>query len=289
MTKIAFLGLGMMGTPMATRLLDAGHDLTVWDRMGEKTTKVSVDRGAIAANSPAEAAAGVDVAITMLANPEVLEGVVFGGGLAGALGAGQMLMDMSTVGPDEIRSVRERVPEGVIVVDAPVRGSVPEATGGTLDIFVGATDEVFERVRGILESLGTVHHVGGPGAGAAAKMVANSVLGAAMVAVGEALSVGEIFGLDHTVVLDVLAGSPVGPTARAKRGNIESGTYPPSFKLSLARKDMRLVTEAAGRAGRDLKLADASRAWLDEAAEAGASDLDFSAVVATILGDRPHA
>jgi 3-hydroxyisobutyrate dehydrogenase-like beta-hydroxyacid dehydrogenase len=77
-------------------------------------------------------------------------------------------MDMSTVVPDEVRSVRERVPEGVIVVDAPVRGSVPEA-GGTLDIFVGATDEVFERVRGILESLGTVQHVGGPGAGAAAR------------------------------------------------------------------------------------------------------------------------
>jgi 3-hydroxyisobutyrate dehydrogenase-like beta-hydroxyacid dehydrogenase len=289
MTKIAFLGLGMMGTPMATRLLEAGHDLTVWDRMGEKTTKAFVDRGAIAAASPAEAAAGVDVAITMLANPEVLEGVVFEGGLAGALGPGQVLMDMSTVGPDEIRSVGERVPEGVIVVDAPVRGSVPEATGGTLDIFVGATDEAFERVREILKSLGAVHHVGGPGAGAAAKMVANSVLGAAMVAVGEALSVGEIFGLDHTVVLDVLADSPVGPTARAKRANIESGTYPPSFKLSLARKDMRLVTEAAHRAGRDLKLAEASRAWLDEAAEAGASDLDFSAVVATILGDRPHA
>jgi 3-hydroxyisobutyrate dehydrogenase-like beta-hydroxyacid dehydrogenase len=286
MTKIAFLGLGMMGTPMATRLLEAGHDLTVWDRFGEKTTKTFVDRGALAANSPAEAAAGVDVAITMLANPEVLEQVVFEGGLARALGPGQVLMDMSTVGPDEIRSVRERVPGGVIVVDSPVRGSVPEASGGKLDIFVGATDEVFERVREILESLGTVRHVGGPGAGAAAKMVTNSALGAAIAAVGEALSLGEIFGLDHSVVLDVLADSPVGPTARAKRANIESDTYPPSFKLSLALKDMRLVTEAASGAGRDLKVADASRAWLDEAAEAGAGDLDFSAVVATILGHR---
>ena len=214
MTKIAFLGLGMMGTPMATRLLEAGHDLTVWDRTEEKT-KALVDRGA-AATSPVEAAAGVDVAITMLANPQVLERVVFEGGLAGALGPGQMLMDMSTVGPDAIRSVRERVPNGVIVVDSPVRGSVPEATGGKLDIFVGATDEAFERVRGILESLGTVRHVGGPGAGAAAKMVTNSALGAAISAVGEALSLGEIFGLDHTVVLDVLADSPVGPTAMAK-------------------------------------------------------------------------
>jgi 3-hydroxyisobutyrate dehydrogenase-like beta-hydroxyacid dehydrogenase len=87
-----------------------------------------------------------------------------------------------------------------------------------------------------------------------------------------------------------LTSSPIlGPTARAKRANIESDTYPPSFKLSLALKDMRLVTEAAIGAGRDLKLADASRAWLDEAAEAGAGDLDFSAVVATILGQQAHA
>jgi 3-hydroxyisobutyrate dehydrogenase-like beta-hydroxyacid dehydrogenase len=288
MTKIAFLGLGMMGTPMATRLLEAGHDLTVWDRTEEKT-KPLVNRGAVAATSPAEAAVGVDVAITMLANPQVLERVVFEGGLARALDPGQVLMDMSTVGPEEIRSVRERVPEGVIVVDAPVRGSVPEATGGKLDIFVGATDEGFERVREILESLGTVHHVGGPGTGAAAKMVTNCALGIAIGAVGEALSLGEILGLDHTVVLDVLADSPVGPTARAKRANIESGTYSPSFKLSLALKDMQLVTEAAIGAGRELKLADASQAWLDEAAEAGAGDLDFSAVVATIIGHQAHA
>jgi len=162
MTKIAFLGLGMMGTPMATRLRKDGHDLTVWDRTDEKT-KVLVDRGAVAADSPAEAAVGVEVVITMLANPQVLGQVVFDGGLARALGPGQVLMDMSTVGPDEIRSVRQRVPEGVIVVDSPVRGSVPEASGGKLDIFVGATDEGFERVREILQPLGAVHHVGETG------------------------------------------------------------------------------------------------------------------------------
>src|SRR5438552_18997370 len=96
------------------------------------------------------------------------------------------------------------------------------------------------------------------------------------------------FSLDHSVVLDVLADSPVGPTARAKRANIESDTYPPSFKLSLALKDMRLVTEAAIGVGRDLKLGAASRPWLDEAAEAGAGDLDFSAVVATTLGHQAY-
>src|SRR5438876_9591568 len=98
MTKIAFLGLGMMGTPMATRLLQAGHDLTVWDRTDEKT-KALVDRGAVAADSPAEAAVGVEVVITMLANAHVLEEVVFVRGLVRADGPGQGLVGRVPVGP----------------------------------------------------------------------------------------------------------------------------------------------------------------------------------------------
>jgi len=100
MATLAFLGLGLMGTPMATRLLEAGHHLTVWNRTSEKT-KPLVERGASAAPSPAQAAAGVDAAITMVANPQALEEVLFAGdGLAAALGSGQVLIDMSTVGPD---------------------------------------------------------------------------------------------------------------------------------------------------------------------------------------------
>ena len=284
MSKIAFLGLGLMGTPIATRLLEAGNDVVVWDRTEERT-KPLVKLSALAAASPAQAAAGVDVAITMLANPEALEAVVFGqDGLAAALGPGQVLIDMSTVGPDVIRSAARRLPQGVTVVDAPVRGSVPEATDGKLAIFVGATDEMFDRVAKLLAPLGTVHHVGGPGAGAAMKVVVNSTLGAAMAALGEALALGDAFGLDRKAVLDVLADSPIGSTVRAKRDNIESGTYPPNFKLRLALKDLHLVTDAAAEAGRELKLAPASLAWLEEAARAGAGDLDFSAVVATIVG-----
>jgi 3-hydroxyisobutyrate dehydrogenase-like beta-hydroxyacid dehydrogenase len=114
------------------------------------------------------------------------------------------------------------------------------------------------------------------------KLVANSTLGAAMVALGEALALGQSLGLHPTTVLDVLEDSPIGPTVRAKRSNVESGQYPPSFKLSLADKDLRLVTEAGDAAGLDLKAARANRAWLDQAMEQGAGDLDFSAVVATI-------
>ena len=114
------------------------------------------------------------------------------------------------------------------------------------------------------------------------KLVANLALGAAIVTLGEALALGEALELRRNILLDVLADSPIGPIVKAKRANVESGEFPPSFKLRHAAKDLRLVTETADARGRDLKQARANRAWLDEAAEHGAADLDFSAVVATI-------
>jgi len=287
MAKIGFLGLGEMGTPMARRLLRAGHDLVVWNRSPERTAPL-VQEGAAVAPSPARAGAGADFVITMLATPEALEQVLFGtGGLAPALSPGQVLIDMSTVGPDEVRSAAARLPQAVSLVDAPVRGSVPQATSGRLDIFVGATDENYERVRPILEVLGSVRHTGGPGSGAAMKLVANLALGAAIVTLGEALSLGESLELKPKMLLDALADSPIGPIVAAKRANVESGQFAPSFKLRHAAKDLRLVTKAAAARGRELKQARANSEWLDEAAERGAADLDFSAVVATISGAEP--
>jgi 3-hydroxyisobutyrate dehydrogenase len=283
-SKIAFLGIGNMGNPMATRLVNAGHDVTVWNRSVPRTASLA-RAGATVADSPAAAASGVEFAITMLATPEALEDVLFGrDGIAPALSSGQTWIDMSTVGPDAFRADRARMPNGVAAVDAPVRGSIPEASEGRLHVYVGADEEDFERVRAVLEVFGDTHRVGGPGAGAAMKLVVNTTLAASIVAAGEALALGRAFGLETGVLLDMLADSPVGPTLRAKRANIEAGTYPPNFKLSLAAKDMRLAVEAADRSSASLKTAESVRLWLDEAAEQGAADLDFSAVVATILG-----
>ena len=279
MSKIAFLGLGQMGTPMANRLLRAGHDVTVWDRTAQRTAPL-VAHGATAASSPAGAAAGVDIAITMLATSEALEEVLFGrAGLADALRPGETLVDMSTIGPGAFRSVASRLPEGVEAVDAPVRGSVAEATAGKLHIFVGASDRAFERVRPILGSLGDLRHVGASGAGAAMKLVANLTLGISIVAFGEALALARSFGLERGAVLDVLAETPIGPIVTAKRANVETGQYPPSFKLRHAAKDMRLIGAAAEAAGIDLGVARAALGRLERAMEQGAADLDFSAVV----------
>jgi len=286
MSKIAFLGLGQMGMPMATRLLDAGHDLVVWNRTPGRAAAL-VERGARLASSPLEAAAGVEIAISMLATPEAVEGVVFGTeGLVEGLAPGAVFLEMSTIGPATVRSLASRMPTGVGMVDAEVRGSVPEATEGRLHVFVGATPDDFERVRPILESLGDVRHVGSLGAGAAMKLVVNATLGAAIVVMGESLALGQALGLQRAAVLDVLEDSSIGPTVHAKRSNVEASRFPPSFKLRRAAKDLRLVTEAGDEAGLDLRAVRPARAWLDEAMEQGAGDLDFSAVVPTITAGR---
>jgi 3-hydroxyisobutyrate dehydrogenase len=198
-----------------------------------------------------------------------------------------MLIDMSTVGPDAFRSAAAGLPPGVAAIDAPVRGSIPEATDGRLHVYVGASVEQFERVRHLLEVFGDAHHVGAAGAGAAMKLVVNTTLTASIVAVGEALALGRTLGLGQGVVLDILADSPVGTTVRAKRANVEAGRYPPDFKLSLAAKDMHLVVDIARDAGVALDVAGSVSLWLDDAVEHGAGELDFAAVVATILSVLP--
>src|SRR5260221_10064305 len=284
MAKVAFLGFGQMGTPMATRLVRAGHELTVWNRTPDRAKPLAA-AGAIVAGSPTEAGAGAAFAITMLATPETLTEVVLGEhGLMKGFGPSQVYIDMSTVGPHTVRSIAARLPAGVAVVDAPVRGSVGQAAEGRLEIFVGASDKDFERVQPTLESLGSVGHVGGLGAGAAMKLVANLVLGASIAAVGEALALGEGLGLGRAPLLNMLEGSQLSPALKAKRANIESDHYPPNFKLRHAAKDLRLVIEAADAVDRDLKGSTAARAWLDAAAERRAAGLGHSAWVGDNLG-----
>jgi 3-hydroxyisobutyrate dehydrogenase-like beta-hydroxyacid dehydrogenase len=284
MTRIAFIGLGQMGAPMAARLLEAGHDLSVWNRTRRKADPL-VEKGARLATSPGDASEGAEATITMVSTPEVVEDVVLGkDGAAHGMGEGSALIEMSTVGPDAVRSLAGRLPDGVELLDAPVLGSVPQATDGSLKIFVGGADEGFERWRPLLEAFGTPMHIGPLGAGASMKLVANSTLGALMSGLGEALSLAEGLGLETSAALDILADSAIGVTARSKRGLIEMGVYPPRFKLTLAAKDLRLVTEAGDSAVRDLRVARAARSWLEDADRAKLGDLDYSAVTAHIRG-----
>jgi len=281
---MAFCGLGQMGEPMAARLLGGDHELAVWNRSPERGDAL-VERGARRAATPADAAAGADVAITMLATPDALDQVVSGDeGLAAGIEPGTTLVEMSTVGPDAVRRLAERLPEGVEVLDSPVLGSVSAATDGSLQLFVGGPEDQVERWRSVLEHFGTVHHLGPLGSGAAMKLVANSTLATLMTGLGEALALADGLGLDASQVLGLLAESPIGVTAKSKKENIETGTYSPNFKLALAVKDVKLVTGAAREAGVELRLGPAAQAWLEAAEQADLGAMDYSAVVAHIRG-----
>ncbi|MDP9225087.1 MAG: NAD(P)-dependent oxidoreductase [Actinomycetota bacterium] len=283
MTTVAFCGLGLMGEPMARRLIEAGYDVNAWNRTPSKARAL---QGARPAGSPAEAASGSEVVITMLATPEAVREVVAGDrGVAEGMGADATLIEMSTIGPAAVHALRGHLPANSAMLDAPVVGSVPQARDGQLKVLTGGERDVVERWRELLEVFGTVTHVGELGHGAAMKLVVNSTLGALMTALGEALALAKGLGLDRDKVFDVLVDSALGVTARGKRSNIERGSYPPNFKLELVAKDMRLVTEAAEDAGVDLRVARAARQWIEEAEAAGFSKLDYSAVVAQIMGE----
>jgi 3-hydroxyisobutyrate dehydrogenase len=278
--KIGFLGIGSMGRPMATRLLKAGHDVTVWNRTAERARPLE-EAGADVAGSPAQAARGAEFVITMLTDGPALMDVLFrGDGAVTAMSPGTLLVEMSTVGPAADREVRERLPEEIDMIDAPVLGSIGRAESGELTIVAGGTERAYERAREILEAMGRPRRVGDLGAGASLKLVMNSTFGPLLVAIGEGLALGRALGLDERIVLDAMEGGYVGPLLRPKRDMIETGHYPAQFKLSLAAKDLALADDAARRAGVELRGVERARRLLQQATSAGLGDQDYLALVA---------
>jgi 3-hydroxyisobutyrate dehydrogenase-like beta-hydroxyacid dehydrogenase len=286
MANLGFCGLGQMGTPMAMRLVGAGHRVAVWNRTASKARPL-VDRGATAAATPAEAAADAELVFTMVATPEAVEEVVLGKlGVAEGLSSGSTLVEMSTIGPEAVHGLRSKLAPEALMLDAPVLGSVAQAEAGELKVFVGGEEAVVERARPILAAFGAIRHMGPLGAGASMKIVANSTLLALMTALGEALTLADTLGLDQDDVLDILAESSIGVPVRSKRRYIQSGAYPPNFKLALAAKDGSLVQRAAEAAGLNLRVAGSAAAWMAAAERAGLGDLDYSAVIAQIRGTK---
>ena len=249
MSTAAVIGLGAMGSRIARRLIDAGQDVIVWNRTPAKAAGFP----RVAATA-AEAAREAEVTITMLANPQALRKVT-------AEIEPNALIEMSTVGPATVHELAARIPR---LLDAPVLGSRSEAEQGTLHVFVGGPRELYERYEPLLATLGTVHHVGPLGAGAAAKLVANSTLFGALGVLAEALR---------------LAATPIAQQAERRRAAFEANDYPPRFPLALAHKDADLVSEAAP----ELRLAQAARSWLADADAASWGERDYSALLAWIL------
>jgi 3-hydroxyisobutyrate dehydrogenase/2-hydroxy-3-oxopropionate reductase len=271
-----------MGARIARRLLDAGHDLVVWNRDPAKAEPL-VDHGAGVAATPAETARHADVVITMVTGPAALAEVTEGpDGVAAGADDGTTVVQMSTVGPAAAARLASVLPSGSHLLDAPVLGSRSEAETGTLTIFAGGPQELVERLTPLLSTLGSVLNVGPLGAGTSAKLVANTTLVGVIGLLGEALALAEALGLPRESAFEVLGATPLAAQAKRRRAAFESGSYPPRFTLSLARKDADLILEAAAASELDLRLVEAARSWLAEADEAGAGDQDYSAVLGRI-------
>jgi 3-hydroxyisobutyrate dehydrogenase-like beta-hydroxyacid dehydrogenase len=283
MARLAWLGLGTIGAPMASRLIEAGHDLMVWNRSPARAE--AFGRRATIADTPAEASRGADATITMLATPDAVDEVVLGsqGALAGLGGSGT-LIDMSTVGPDYVTHLRSQLPEGVELVDAPVLGSASNAEDGSLKVFIGGSDDTFQRWSKVLAPIGKPMHMGPLGSGQAMKLVANSALAGLMSLTGETLALADALGLEQGNAIAGLLESPLGPAMKRKIDKFESDNYTPSFKLELMLKDMRLVDEHASKRNVDLKLIPDAKEWISLAYERGYGGYDYSSVVAGIRG-----
>lgn len=237
MQTIAFLGLGHMGSRMAGRLVTAGHKVTVWNRTRGKADALT---GADVAATPADAAAGADIVISMLTGPDAVEAVVHGpDGVASGLRPGAVLVEMSTIGPTAVRALAERLADGVGLVDAPVGGSTGPAERGELTIFAGGTDADLDTVTPVLETFGTIKRCGGPGAGAAAKLVAITAVISGMALLRELRAVGAALHVPAELTERLLAGGPLSIVAERAKG---TGNH---YAVELAAKDIGLTVEHA--------------------------------------------
>lgn len=283
MTSVAVVGLGAMGALMARRLLEAGHELVVWNRDPAKVGPLT-ERGAIPAASPADAARRTEVAITMVADPAALRAVSEGpNGVVAGASASTPVIQMSTVGPAATARLASLLPPDGLL-DAPVLGSLTEAEAGNLVVFAGGDERLVERWRPLLSALGTVVPVGPIGAGSAAKLVANTTLLGVLGVLGEAVALADGLGLPREVAFGILAATPLAAQAERRREALQTGRYPVRFTLSLARKDADLILDAARSSGLELGLTSAARAWFADAEEAGLGPDDYSAVLARIVG-----
>jgi HAD superfamily hydrolase (TIGR01450 family) len=285
-TRIAWIGLGTMGGRIARRLVVGGHDVIAWNRTrGAADALASL--GATSAETPADAARSAEVVITMVSDPAALQHVTAGadGIVSSGLPDTEVVIDMSTVGPRAIADLSSILPAEVSLLDAPVIGSVREADMGSLVIFVGGPDDVARRWEPLLSMIGVPRRMGPSGTGASAKLVANAALLGTIATLGEALGLARALGLPEEVTYRTLEGTPLRAEAERRHPMLESGEFPPRFKLALALKDAKIITEAATAVGFDMRVGRAVQSWLETAVDQGFARRDYTAFLATIRGD----
>jgi 3-hydroxyisobutyrate dehydrogenase len=287
--KIAFIGLGNMGGGMAANLVKAGHEVRAFDLSAEATTRAQ-GNGCAIFPTVREAVEGTDVVVSMLPNGKIVESV-YTAEVIGQAPAAALLLDCSTIDVATARKVEDAArAAGYEMVDAPVSGGIAAANGGTLTFMVGGSDEAFARAEPILAAMGkAVIHAGESGAGQAAKICNNMILGATMIATCEAFALAEKLGLDLQTFYDISSKASgqswsmtsycpvpgVGPASPADNG------YQGGFAAALMLKDLKLALEAAHGAGAKVPMGQRAEELYEAFIAAGNGGTDFSGIIKT--------
>jgi 3-hydroxyisobutyrate dehydrogenase-like beta-hydroxyacid dehydrogenase len=286
---IAYLGLGTMGSGMASNLLKAGYHLAVWNRSAEKCEPFA-RKGARVAATPADAVHDVDLIMYSLSNEQAIEEVVFGGkGILSGIKEGQIAMDMSTVLPaTSLREQEAYAKGGVDFVDAPVFGSKQEAADAKLWIMAAGNKAIFEKVKPVLEHLGqTVHYLGKNGNAAAMKLVGNLIVALELEALAEGLVLAQKAGLDLNTVMEVVKVADFRSPLLVSNGrNILKRDFSPSFALKLMLKDADLIERFAKSLGSPIPALRVVQKNLESAVALGFGRENASAVIKALEKKR---
>ena len=290
MTRIAFIGLGNMGGGMAANLVKAGHEVHAFDLSAEALARAK-ENGCQTYNSVREAVQGAEAVVSMLPNGAIVESV-YSADVIGHAPTSALLLDCSTIDVATARKVEEAArAAGYEMVDAPVSGGIAAANGGTLTFMVGGSAEAFAKAEPILSAMGkAVIHAGASGAGQAAKICNNMILGATMIATCEAFALADKLGLDLQTFFDISSKASgqswsmtaycpvpgVGPQSPADNG------YQGGFAAGLMLKDLKLAMEAAQAAGAKVPMGQRAEELYEAFANAGNAGVDFSGIIKTL-------
>ncbi|CAN5747877.1 2-hydroxy-3-oxopropionate reductase [soil metagenome] len=287
--KVGFIGLGIMGRPMAENLIEAGYNLVVYNRTREKAEELD---GVTVADSPKEVAGNSGIIITMLPDSPQVEEVLAGeDGVLEGVGEGDLIVDMSTISPVATEELSEKAREkGASMLDAPVSGGDVGATEGTLAIMVGGSEEDFGRALPLFEVMGaTVTHVGPSGTGQVVKAANQIVVALTIEAVSEALVLGSKGGVAPEKILDVLGGGLAGnKVMEAKREKLLEHSFDPGFRIELHHKDLGIALAAGREYGVTLPVTAVVDQMLQDLKTRGKGDLDHSAILTLIEESSGH-
>lgn len=291
--RIGFIGLGIMGVPMARNLIKAGFELVVHSRSQGPVDQLVAESSLVtAAASPREVAEQAQIVITMLPDSPDVEQVVFGeNGLLGAMGPGSLLVDMSTIAPATAIAVEAALRvNGAGAIDAPVSGGEPGAINAALSIMAGGSETDFTRAKPLFEALGTtIVHVGGPGAGQTVKACNQIVVAITYAAVSEALVLGSKAGVDPANVVKVLAGGLAGNRILDLKGQgMIDHNFKPGFRINLHRKDLGIANATGKVFGVPMPVTALVTQMFEALAVAGRGDLDHSAFVTLVEDLAQH-